>query len=97
MAVLPRVTSAVASRRVAMFPCSLAGKGLLYKGTMDCLTQAVRKEGVMTLYKGWLPNWMRMAPWSLVFFLSFEQMRRLGNYNDTTSRSNHLHLCHSRL
>ena len=75
------------------------GKGLLYKGSMDCLSRAVKEEGVrpnvrcsekvvwgrlraesvgrqvMSLYKGWLPNWMRMAPWSLVFFLTFEQLR----------------------
>eukprot|EP00937_MAST-01D_sp_MAST-1D-sp2_P003276 g3276.t1 len=53
----------------------VTNKGTLYSGTLDCLRQTVRNEGLGALYKGWLPTWMRMAPWSLVFFLSFEQLR----------------------
>ena len=26
---------------------------------------------------GWLPNWLRMAPWSLAFFLTFERLRSI--------------------
>jgi hypothetical protein len=33
--------------------------------------------GVGALWKGWLPTWLRMAPWSLVFFVTFEQLRRI--------------------
>ena len=28
------------------------------------------------LYKGFLPCWLRMAPWSLTFWLSYEQIRK---------------------
>jgi solute carrier family 25 (mitochondrial uncoupling protein), member 27 len=58
-------------------PTSPDGRGLLYSSSLDCLKQTVRAEGFQALYKGWLPTWLRMAPWSLVFFLSFEQLRRL--------------------
>lgn len=58
-------------------PLSPDGKtGIYYKNTFDCLNQTVKREGFMALYKGWLPTYVRMAPWSLVFFLTFEQLRR---------------------
>jgi solute carrier family 25 uncoupling protein 27 len=55
--------------------CPETGQGTLYKGAYDCLRQTVHNEGAAALYKGWLPTWARMAPWSMVFFLSFEKMR----------------------
>ena len=57
---------------------SNTGRGTLYSGTIDCLTKTVKHEGFSALYKGWLPTWMRMAPLSLTFFLSFEQLIRVA-------------------
>ncbi|KAK3761358.1 hypothetical protein RRG08_060925 [Elysia crispata] len=54
------------------------GKGLLYSGSVDCLVKTVRQEGFLALYKGLLPIWTRMAPWSLVFWLSYEQVRKFS-------------------
>ena len=68
----------VIKTRIMNQPTDAQGRGTLYKGTLDCLRQTVRNEGFGALYKGWLPTWMRMAPWSLVFFLSFEQLRLLA-------------------
>merc|ERR1712166_80521 len=48
----------------------------LYKGTVDCLKQSVGKEGVLSLWKGLGPAYLRCAPWSLVFFVTFEQLRK---------------------
>jgi len=53
------------------------GIGLLYSGSIDCLTKTVRQEGFFALYKGLVPIWARMAPWSLVFWLSYEKIRKL--------------------
>ncbi|GAB1600671.1 mitochondrial uncoupling protein 4-like [Argonauta hians] len=53
------------------------GKGLLYTSSWDCVTKAVKAEGFLSLYKGFFPTWARMAPWSLTFWLSLEQMRKL--------------------
>eukprot|EP00041_Stephanoeca_diplocostata_P035634 m.1263465 g.1263465 ORF g.1263465 m.1263465 type:complete len:304 (-) comp24734_c1_seq10:3281-4192(-) len=65
----------VIKTRIMNQPLDANGKGLQYSGTMDCLRQAVRHEGVLALYKGFVPAWLRMAPWSLVYFLTFEQLR----------------------
>lgn len=51
--------------------------GLLYKGSLDCLFKTVENEGFLALYKGFLPVWIRMAPWSLTFWMSFEQIRHM--------------------
>ncbi|KAE8605318.1 hypothetical protein XENTR_v10015062 [Xenopus tropicalis] len=68
----------VIKTRIMNQPRDKHGRGLLYKSSTDCLIQAIRGEGFMSLYKGFMPTWMRMAPWSLVFWLTYEQIRRLG-------------------
>jgi len=61
--------------RVMNQPCDELGRGLLYKSSLDCVVQTVQKEGVLALYKGFLPCWMRMGPWSLTFWLTYERIR----------------------
>ncbi|MEE6477027.1 hypothetical protein FKM82_011325 [Ascaphus truei] len=67
----------VIKTRIMNQPRDKHGRGILYKSSIDCFIQAVRGEGFMSLYKGFIPTWMRMAPWSLVFWLTYEQIRRL--------------------
>ncbi|XP_039604890.1 mitochondrial uncoupling protein 4 isoform X1 [Polypterus senegalus] len=67
----------VVKTRIMNQPTDAKGRGLLYKSSVDCLIQAIRNEGFGSLYKGFIPTWMRMAPWSLTFWLSFEQIRRM--------------------
>ena len=67
----------VIKTRIMNQPTDAQGRGTLYKGTLDCLRTTIENEGAAALYKGWLPTWMRMAPWSLAFFLSFEQLRKV--------------------
>ncbi|XP_013116165.1 mitochondrial uncoupling protein 4 [Stomoxys calcitrans] len=67
----------VVKTRVMNQPTDEKGRGLLYRGAIDCLRQTVNKEGFPALYKGFLPCWIRMAPWSLTFWLSFEQIRTM--------------------
>ncbi|XP_070581109.1 mitochondrial uncoupling protein 4-like [Ptychodera flava] len=67
----------VIKTRVMNQPTDKHGRGLLYKNSIDCLLQAVKKEGFFSLYKGFLPTWARMAPWSLTFWLSYEEIRSL--------------------
>lgn len=52
-----------------------SARGLIYKSSVDCLIKTVENEGIFGLYKGFIPVWIRMAPWSLTFWLSFEQIR----------------------
>ena len=53
-----------------------AGDGrAVYRGMFHCLTSTARNEGIFALYKGFFPNWFRLAPWTLMFFLSYERIR----------------------
>ena len=54
------------------------GEGSAYRGSVDCLVRTVRAEGPLALYRGFVPIWARMAPWSLTFWVSYEQVRRLA-------------------
>ncbi|CAB3231566.1 unnamed protein product [Arctia plantaginis] len=48
----------------------------IYKGTVDCFLQTVRNEGFLALYKGFIPTWLRMGPWNIIFFLTYEQLKQ---------------------
>lgn len=45
-----------------------------YRGATDCIKQTVQREGLFSLYKGFIPIWARNAPWALVFWLTYEQL-----------------------
>jgi len=68
----------VVKARIMNQPTDKSGKGLVYKNSLDCLLKTLNHEGFGALYNGFVPCWLRMAPWSLTFWLSFEQIRRLG-------------------
>ncbi|KAG8273386.1 hypothetical protein J6590_021341 [Homalodisca vitripennis] len=67
----------VVKTRIMNQPTDAQGRGVLYKSSIDCLMKTVHNEGAFALYKGFLPVWIRMAPWSLTFWLSFEQIRHM--------------------
>ncbi|KAG7311894.1 hypothetical protein JYU34_002979 [Plutella xylostella] len=50
---------------------------IIYKGTTDCFLQTVRNEGFPALYKGFVPTWLRMGPWNIIFFVTYEQLKQL--------------------
>jgi solute carrier family 25 oxoglutarate transporter 11 len=45
-----------------------------YSGLIDCLAKTVRQEGVLSLWKGWLPAYARLGPHVLVTFVMLEQL-----------------------
>ncbi|XP_053563973.1 kidney mitochondrial carrier protein 1 isoform X2 [Bombina bombina] len=49
-----------------------------YKGTLDCLLQTWKNEGFFALYKGFWPNWLRLGPWNIIFFITYEQLKKLN-------------------
>jgi len=53
------------------------GRPKVYKGTTDCFIKIIKHEGIFGLYKGFIPNWMRIGPHTVVSFLIFEQLRKL--------------------
>jgi hypothetical protein len=54
------------------------GKGLRYSSTLDCFRKTVQAEGFLALFKGWLPQWLRIGPHTIITFVVLEQLRRLA-------------------
>eukprot|EP00026_Physarum_polycephalum_P011256 Phypoly_transcript_11463.p1 GENE.Phypoly_transcript_11463~~Phypoly_transcript_11463.p1 ORF type:complete len:306 (+),score=41.80 Phypoly_transcript_11463:49-966(+) len=54
------------------------GSPPLYTGTLDCFAKTIKSEGFYGLYKGFIPNWMRIGPHTIVTFIVYEQLRKLG-------------------
>lgn len=71
----------VVKTRMMNQPRCDAGKGLYYSNSFDCLRQAVTKEGLWSLYKGFIPCWLRMAPWSLTFWAVYEELCNRSGYH----------------
>ncbi|OWZ24330.1 Mitochondrial Carrier (MC) protein [Phytophthora megakarya] len=65
----------VVKTRLMSQPTDASGKGLHYKGMMDCVRKTFVEGGFSAFYKGFIPNWMRKAPWCVVFFVTYEKYR----------------------
>ncbi|XP_071814064.1 dicarboxylate carrier UCP2-like [Apostichopus japonicus] len=48
-----------------------------YAGALNCAAKMFREGGPLAFYKGFLPNFMRLSAWSVVMFVSFEQLKRV--------------------
>ena len=49
-----------------------------YRNSIDCLLKTVRTEGILSLWKGFFPTWARLGPWQLIFWVSYERMRKVA-------------------
>lgn len=56
---------------------SVAQSTAYFSNSLECLTSIVRNEGFMALYKGFVPSFLRMGPWNILFFLSYEKLKKL--------------------
>lgn len=54
------------------------GRGILYSSITQCAVKTYQQEGIRGFYKGWLPQWSRLAPHTILSFAIFEQLRRLA-------------------
>ncbi|CBI19247.3 unnamed protein product, partial [Vitis vinifera] len=48
-----------------------------YSGALDCAMKTVRAEGPMALYKGFIPTISRQGPFTVVLFVTLEQVRKI--------------------
>jgi hypothetical protein len=46
----------------------------IYSGVWDCAAKTARSEGVRALYRGVGPNFLRVVPWQIVFFATYEAL-----------------------
>jgi solute carrier family 25 (mitochondrial oxoglutarate transporter), member 11 len=53
------------------------GKPPPYAGAIDCFVKTVSKEGVMALYKGFIPTVTRQGPFTVVLFVTLEQVKKV--------------------
>jgi solute carrier family 25 protein 14/30 len=53
------------------------GRGVKYVSLWDCIIKTVKYEGFRGLYKGWLPNWLRIGPHTIVTFVVYEKCREV--------------------
>ncbi|XP_038624479.1 solute carrier family 25 member 35 isoform X1 [Tachyglossus aculeatus] len=67
----------VASTRLYNQPTDACGKGLLYRGLVDALTQTARAEGFFGLYKGLGAAYFRLGPHTILSLLFWDQLRHL--------------------
>lgn len=47
----------------------------IYKNSIDCITKTVKNEGFLALYKGLIPSYLRIGPWTMIFFLTYEKCK----------------------
>ncbi|XP_017866701.1 PREDICTED: solute carrier family 25 member 35-like [Drosophila arizonae] len=50
------------------------GRGLYYKGWLDCFVKILRTEGIYGMYKGFWANYLRIAPHSTLVLLFFDEL-----------------------
>ncbi|KAK7346051.1 hypothetical protein VNO80_20564 [Phaseolus coccineus] len=48
-----------------------------YSGAVDCALKTMRAEGPLALYKGFVPTISRQGPFTIVLFVTLEQVRNL--------------------
>jgi len=56
---------------------SAASLGIRYNGVADCIKQTIASDGIVGLYKGWVPLFARVGPLFVINMPMYEQCRRL--------------------
>lgn len=54
----------------------LASPGV-YGGLLDCLSDVFVSQGAVGLFRGFLATWLRLAPFTVIFFLAFEYLKAI--------------------
>jgi len=54
------------------------GRNTVYAGPLDCARQTVRAEGWAALQKGWLAQYLRLGPHTVLTFVFLEQVRHVA-------------------
>jgi solute carrier family 25 oxoglutarate transporter 11 len=45
-----------------------------YSGTLDCLQKVIRSEGVLALWRGFTPYFLRLGPHTIITFIALEKL-----------------------
>ncbi|KAH8291251.1 hypothetical protein KR054_010047 [Drosophila jambulina] len=69
----------VVTTRMYNQPVDANGRGLVYRGLVDCFLKILRKEGVHGMYKGFWPIYLRSVPHTTLTFIFFDKLLQLRN------------------
>ncbi|XP_017019813.1 solute carrier family 25 member 35 [Drosophila kikkawai] len=69
----------VVTTRMYNQPVDANGRGLVYRGLLDCFIKILRKEGLHGMYKGFWPIYFRSAPHITLTFVFFDKLMLLRN------------------
>lgn len=47
----------------------------IYANSLDCLFTTIRTEGLIALYRGFIPAYLRLGPWNIIFFVTYEKLK----------------------
>nr|NP_725361.1 uncharacterized protein Dmel_CG18324, isoform B [Drosophila melanogaster]AAM70987.1 uncharacterized protein Dmel_CG18324, isoform B [Drosophila melanogaster] len=78
----------VLTTRMYNQPVDEKGRGLMYKGLVDCFTKIWRTEGIHGMYKGFWPIYFRSAPHTTLTFVFFEKLLHLRDRYVFSQRRN---------
>ncbi|XP_066493608.1 solute carrier family 25 member 34 [Tiliqua scincoides] len=67
----------VVSTRLYNQPVNEMGMGQHYRGFFDCFVQISGKEGILALYKGLGPAYLRLGPHTILSLLFWDELRKL--------------------
>jgi len=69
----------VMKSRVMQQPTGPDGRGLYYKGMVDCFYKSLKSEGIIALWKGFWPNYARLGPRIVIVFVVMEKLKKWFN------------------
>ena len=61
-----------------------------YEGPVDCAKQMIRKEGLLSLYKGYTPAFIKLAPHTVISFIILDTLSQMILGKDTLWAVYHL-------
>ncbi|XP_026540211.1 solute carrier family 25 member 34 isoform X2 [Notechis scutatus] len=74
----------VVSTRLYNQPVDETGTGKHYRGFFDCVVRVSGKEGVLALYKGFGPAYLRLGPHTVLSLLFWDELRRFTSWWQAT-------------
>ncbi|TNM88876.1 hypothetical protein fugu_005130 [Takifugu bimaculatus] len=77
----------VISTRLYNQPVDESHRGRLYAGFLDCMLKVCQAEGLLGLYKGMGPVFLRLAPHTVLSMLFWDLMRQQAMKNSQNHRS----------
>lgn len=64
----------VVKSRIQQMPTPLKGEEALYKNMIDCAVKSVKGEGIMVLWSGFTPAFIKLAPYTVISLVLLENI-----------------------